>query len=291
MMPPFSVRSLDNSFVDAERLAALLDGRLSSADAAAVRQALSAADDDALAAYADAIAIAQELSAESTAVVPLRRRRWMIPAVAAAAIVVLIPILWQLRARQSAVHGPAQYAALVPAGVALPATDIWGATRGASVASGQAIAVRAGALVVDLGVALQRGAATTAIVSALADDLSPVSGATAVVANLRAIAAHGGAAAFSYEPLAASILTSVDSELGTAGAWLEAVRLTHAAGVTMLTERAPAAAVLAPLARRTDLSEQQRASIELLLALTGKTSRQSPEIHDAAESLLRRLGR
>ena len=77
--------------VDPERLAALLDGRLSDELAVAVRTQLAAADASVVSAYADAIAIAEELSGEIpriTGVVevitirtPPKRSKWRVAAV------------------------------------------------------------------------------------------------------------------------------------------------------------------------------------------------------------------
>lgn len=263
-----------------------------------MRALLATADDDTLGAYADAIAIAQEISAAEAADPRLddkphiqdislhRSRRWLVPALAAAAIVVIaIPVTQRLRSGPPATIGAAQYAALIPASADLRGSRIWGVNRGESTSTEPVMAIRAGALVVDLGLALQRGDSAAAIASAIADNLTGVSGAASVGTELRAAVARGGPAAADYARIAESVLAAVDRELATGGAWLEAARLHPAA----IVDQVSATATLEPLMRRKDLSEQQHASIRQFLTIVNGEPRQPAAIRDGAESLLREL--
>src|SRR3569833_2178062 len=82
------------SRIDPERLAALMEGKLSASEAAAVRAELAASDPELLAAFADAGAVASELGIinDAPAIRPASRRRsiygWSaLGALAAAALV------------------------------------------------------------------------------------------------------------------------------------------------------------------------------------------------------------
>jgi hypothetical protein len=153
------------SRVDAERLAALLDGRLGERERAEVLAEL-AASDEAYEAYADALAVARELEGErgASAVIPLdpRRARWrrggsrgLWVALAAAGLVGIAVLPW-LRSDRDAADSPTGVVAILTDRT-LPASwdgAPWATTRGAGdPRSDAARAARLGARLVDFELA------------------------------------------------------------------------------------------------------------------------------------------
>ncbi len=234
------LRDLD----EAERLAALLDGRL---DAAAHADVLSrlATDDEALAAHAEAAAVTRALEEEDAAagVTPLRSaaraaspfsgaRRWGAVAAVAAAVA-LAPLAWS-RMQPAGLQEPGALAErLAATGTALP-TDWdpspWGSTRSATDAmTPRARAIRIGARLVELELALRgqdpAAAGTAAQVATLLGELR---GAGPAVSRFRQIQERAGAPWPELEPLmeeasdAADLAGEDDVRLG---AWLQAARI------------------------------------------------------------------
>lgn len=231
----------------AERLAALLDGRL---DANAYAEVLSrlATDDEALADYAEAIAVKRALEEEDAAagLTPLRpaarapspfsgARRWG-AAAAVVAAVVLAPLAWH-RMQPPGLQAPGALAErLAPTGTAVPAgwdPSPWGSTRSASdPMTLRARAIRIGARLVELELALRGqdpGAARTAAQVALL--LGEVPGAGPAASIFRQIQERAGAPWTELEPLmaqgtdAAAVAGEDDVRLG---AWLQAARIAAA---------------------------------------------------------------
>ena len=224
---------MNETGIDPERLAALLDGRLSKAERAELVSRL-AASEQTLEAYADAAAVAGELQPG--------RRRWLPPvrwiAIAAAlAGLALAPWLWT-RARSGARDDPGRFVALLASRTgSLPAgldANPWGSVRGPDQAlTAGARAARLGARLVDLELAVQRrdtmAAAMAADIIALLDWV-PAAGP--VSAMYRDIGARAGAPPRELEPhlaraaRAAAALAGPD--LVQLGAWAEAARIAAA---------------------------------------------------------------
>jgi hypothetical protein len=232
-------------FEEAERLAALLDGRLG-AGAHAEAMALLATDDAALAAYAAAAAVTRELEEEDAAagVTPLRPaarrasplaggRRWGALAAVAAAVA-LAPLAWN-RMQPRGMDEPGALAErLAFAGTTVPANwdpSPWGSTRSAGdPLTPRARAVRIGARLVELELALRGrdpGAARLAAqVSSLVVELP---GSGPAISIFRQVQQRAGAPWSELEPLveqgseaAAALAGEDDVRLG---AWLQAARI------------------------------------------------------------------
>jgi hypothetical protein len=233
---------------EAERLAALLDGRL---DANAHAEVLSrlATDDEALAAYAEAAAVTRAHEEEDAAagVTPLRpaaraaspfpgARRWgAIAAVVAA--VALAPLAWN-RMQPAGLQAPGVLAErLATSGTALPAgwdPSPWGSTRSASdPMTPRARAIRIGARLVELELALRgQDPAAARIAAQVAILLGELPGSGLAAATFRPLQERAGAPWTELEPLmeeasdaAADMAGEEDVRLG---AWLQAGRIAAA---------------------------------------------------------------
>jgi len=235
--------------MDPERLAALLDGRLEGRARDEALAQLAASDDDALGAYADAVAVQRELDAEDAASVPAAsgakvlpfRRRWMPPAPLLALAAVLAAVAlgiggWWARGAADA-GDPGRYAALLrrPGVPAEWDAAPWAATRAVDgPLDPRARAVRLGARITDLQAsAAARDAAGTrqaaADVAALLDSL-PAAGAAAAVYD--EVGRRAGEPAAALEPVlerGRRTAARLAGEDGVAlGAWAEAARLAAA---------------------------------------------------------------
>jgi hypothetical protein len=222
----------DPQRIDPERLAALLDGKLSEHEAASVRAELASAGDDSIAAYADAVAIAAEMGTGATPVIELhqrRRFRWQIPATLAAAAVALIVVNNRLSSSRS--YAPAQFALALSASSNATIEPAWSVTRGADdqIASGVQ-AVRLGALLTDLEVTSARGdtAAVRAQTAALARVLESLPGGAPIASSYEAIATRAGAAiptSTERRDLGKSALDLVSPSDAAMGSVAEAIRI------------------------------------------------------------------
>lgn len=225
--------------IDPERLAALIDGRLGEAEAAAVRAQLADADADTLAAYADAVALAGELqgggvSASAGGVKPIAsvrtaRRRWLMPAiVAAAAGIVAVAVL---RPREDG-PSPINVAAGLPTG----ALDVpaWGSARSSHApVTDRGRAVRVGVLLVQYDLLSQRAdSAASGRAATIAALLDAIPAGAAAAARWHDIAegrtAHARATSADTE-LARSLVDSLFVQLGI---WLEGARTAAVVGQT-----------------------------------------------------------
>jgi hypothetical protein len=275
--------------VDAERIAALLDGRL---DARARTEVLAqlAASPEALDAFVDATVALRELSpddaqapggsarfaAQPTSGWGRRPGRWLALAAAIAGIAVA-PWAWQrLRAPEPDVG--VRFAVLLPTeqGGLPPAWDgrPWSVTRGAADAlTPEMRATRLGARLTDLDVAV-RGGDSSAAACAVADVGALLDGVPAgapVAALYRDVARHLAAAPSELQPLLARGATAAaqvaGEELVALGAWLEAGRLA-AARRDAAFFRAPASrAQLARARASSTLSDASRASVARIEAM------------------------
>lgn len=213
--------------IDPERLAALIDGRLSEADAAAVRAQLAHADADTLAAYADAVAIAGELApaaAPAPDVRPIASARsaawrWAAPAAGLLAAG-LVGVLVLRPSRGDSVVADVTRDLH---GVAL-APPAWTATRAIdSPITERGRAVRLGVLLVQHAL-LSRTAdrAATDRAREIAALLEGIPGGSAVAGEWRGGASVPRDAAARAESLA-------DPDFVRFGAWLESARTAAAA--------------------------------------------------------------
>lgn len=225
--------------IDPERLAALIDGRLGEADAAAMRVQLAEADADTLAAYADAVALAGELqergvSASGGEVQPIAsartaRRRWLMPAiVAAAAGIVAVAVLRSREDGASSIN--------VAAGLPRGALDVpaWGTARsGDAPVTDRGRAVRVGVLLVQYDLLARRADSAAAERAAMiAAQLDDVPAGSAAAARWREIARARTASERATAADAEVARSLVDSDFVQLGAWLEGARTAATAGQT-----------------------------------------------------------
>ncbi len=231
---------------DAERLAALLDGRLDERQRAEAVERLASSDDE-FEAFVDALAVTRELEAEEEAagVTPLRprarRRWWQRPGgqwAAIAAVLVglaLLPALWS-RSRDPGTDDPARFAAqLSPEDTGLPAgwnPSPWGTTRGpGDPLTPEARAVRLGALLTELEVVVRaRDTAAARVAARIVGLLEGVRGGALATAPYRELGGRAGEPPERLAPLleegregvAAAVADVEHLELG---AWAEAGRI------------------------------------------------------------------
>ena len=244
----------DPTRIDPERLAALLDGRLSPAEAAAVRAQLANADEDTLGAYADAIAIAGAQQGDAVpgdrakaTDVPIgtRRARWLYASglLAAAAIVAGV-LLSRSRSETNGLAGGyqvAMYVAALPPNVSSDTTPLWASTRGAGVALNErARSARIGVLLADLEIAARTNAPTGPIAAQIEQAIADIPGGSPVSLELRAMMTQNQA---HNEARRADIgdhaIALVDAVVAKSAAWLEVARVAARAGDTTFVKRSP----------------------------------------------------
>ena len=283
--------------LDPERLAALLDGRLNQGEADEVRSALASSSDDTTAAYADAVAIVSELAGEKMARVQEGRakpfRVWAWSTAFAAAAVILVTLT--LRPKRDVGGTPAEAASLIAqTAMTQPGLD-WSSTRGAtediSVASR---AARAGALLLDLEVAVRRGdlAVARQRSSAVVRLMDQVTGGAVVVAPYRGFALADSATPPSAEErkvVAGEVLQLVGTEIATAAVYLEALRIADPSGETKTLDELVSRASRAVAALRTDTDPATRAAADSFKVATQNHARSRGRIQQTASVLLRQL--
>jgi len=253
--------------IDPGRLAALIDGRLDPAEAAAIRAQLAGTDDDAVSVFADAVAIAD--TKEQVLPIARRRRGWT-ASLSAVAAVLLVAVLtrsrWHGESERDR-YSIAAYAAAVPPSAPLPETPVWSSSRGSSGAGTVARSVRLGALATDLRVAMARGdTAFQSIAGALAANIADVPGMGSLPQDIRT---------FSRDPTDSTRLQEAvaraaglgDSGFVSAGAWLEAARLASTVSDTAFFLRYPADRALASL--RKPSAEPPPGAVERVLQAGG----------------------
>jgi hypothetical protein len=220
---------------DAERIAALLDGRLDSRQRAEVLARLGESE-AAMDAFADAAAVLRETT-DSTIAHRASRPHWRVAALALAACVVaaivLVPVILSHSGQRS--RDPGRFAAVLLAdGIsAAPGWNgtPWSTTRGdGSPLTAEARASRIGARLVDLDLATGDTSASH-IANDIATLLDPLPASGPVVAIYRALAHPSGnvhqrdSLAALGRPAAAEIAGPSSVDLG---AWTEAARLAAA---------------------------------------------------------------
>jgi hypothetical protein len=282
--------------IDPEQLAALLDGRLSSA---ARRELLSrlAGSDQTLEAYADAAAVLNELRPG--------RPRWLAPTrwIAIAAMlagVALAPWLWT-RARSGDRDDPGRFVALLasPTG-GLPAgwnANPWGSVRGADEPlTPGARAARLGGRLVDLELAVQRRDTSAAAVAAdIGALLETIPAAGPVGAMYRDVGRRAGAGPQELKPLLARAGSAAANlagpDLVQLGAWAEAARIAAAAQDAGFFRARQSRATLARAAMLAGLTEPARAAIgRLQPALAAEGTPDWSALGRDLTELLRALG-
>lgn len=228
---------MTDPMTNAERLAALLDGRLDPQRRDELLGELAASEDD-FDAYADAVAITAELEGATPEVTPIhaapsRRRglapRWLALAAVLAGIA-LAPWLWTRFAADRGDLVAVEAGALPPGWDASP----WGTTRGAGdPLTPEARAVRLGVRVVDVELAV-RGLdpATAQLATETAMLLEGIPGAAPAASIYREVSRRAGEPAEALEPLLRDGREVVPQLAGEErvrlGAWIESARIAAA---------------------------------------------------------------
>lgn len=229
--------------IDAERLAALLDGRLDERDRADLLARLASSPDD-LEVFADAVAVMAELEerGEEKGIERLRppshaprwpARRWLALA-AVLGTVAVAPLLWT-RVRPPDIRDPARFVALLPGDrPGLPErwdSRPWPSTRSASgPLTEDARAARVGALLVDLELAVPvHDPAVSELSGEIATLLDEVPAAGPVAATFHEIARSADEPGARLQPLLdrerPEAVRLVGAEMAALGAWAEAGRI------------------------------------------------------------------
>jgi hypothetical protein len=233
-----------HSEIDTERLAALMDGKLSASEAAAVRAQLAGADPETIAAYADAVAIANELGLTApTAAEPRGARSacarrsftgWAVLGLAAAAVLAFIFVSGPRADAASA----ARLVASLPTTVTVPTTEAWPARRGANDDMPARVrAARLGASFVDFELAVRTTdtAAVRRSASSIVSLAEGLPGTAGITAQYRDIASgHGVALPHPGDPDRQKVNSAVARIAGqtyvNAGAAAEVVRAVASTG-------------------------------------------------------------
>lgn len=290
--------------LDPERLAALLDGRLSNAEAAVVRAQLASADDAALAMYADVVAVVSELdeqrAGEPARVIPMgqaRRMRWLGLPVALIAAGVLGVVFVKGYSGTPALTGsrrPVEYASALPSTVVLPGAPVWGVTRGAQQAvSETGRYVRLGALSTDMGVVLAHDdTASAAVAEAMASYLDEVPGAGSVASALRAAArATMPTRKQDLRRLAQQGIRFADEPFMRAGAWLEALRLAPANDGSAFLRQFPADNALGALLGQPGVGPAVKSELRRLISISNVVPADRAALTAGGLELLKELAR
>ncbi|CAN5213193.1 hypothetical protein BH09GEM1_BH09GEM1_14280 [soil metagenome] len=291
----------DSPHIEPERLAALLDGRLADADAALVRAELAQADDDSIAAYADAVALITA-DASLPKVIPIasaqKPRRWITPSLAAAAVLV-VAVLLARRPPSSGSHDVEGYrpsalaAALAPSAVA-PDDPGWSATRG----GGQGVSergrsVRIGALLTDLEIAAARGTPTKSQSAAIAALLEDLTGGSFVASSLRQLDSAGSteSSATRRHEAGRQAIGMIDARYADIGAWIEASRVAAGLKDSTFAVQWPAEATFGALLRDNTLEQGTRFAVDRFLVLYKQVPVDFTARRAALDDLLRFLAR
>lgn len=299
---------------DPERLAALLDERLSGAERDELLARLADSDED-LAVFGEAAAIQRELEAEdeaSASAVPdeLARRRAARPArgldrrwMAAAAVVAglaLLPLAW--RASQSGpVREPAQAVAMLedPAAGLPPGWEVrpWSDTRGGGNAADDALSVQLGAFMVDLEIAVRaRDADATQLLSdRIALSLSEASTSGTLAARyFSEITQSAGAPPAellpALEEASDAAAMAVDADRFALGAWMEAARFAAARRDAAFFREARTRRTLARAEELVEDDEEARTALAAIRASLDAESILWPELETGLNRLMRAVG-
>ncbi|HEU0016280.1 MAG TPA: hypothetical protein VFQ45_21555 [Longimicrobium sp.] len=298
---------MTNAEIDPERLAALLDGRLSGRDRDAVVEQL-AASEEMLAVYADAVAVsgAEEGNAARTGdpvrVTPLRvRRRWVPRAAALAAVLAgLVAAPWQWNRMRAAPPGPGRFAVLLErSGGGLPAdweSRPWSSTRGAGDGlSENARAARLGALQVDLRVAVAAGdrPAAELLLAQIQGHLDNMPSGGLAADPYRRLQSGEGEAAPLLKDGEQTVADLVPADWLRAGAWAEGASLAARRGDARYFRSAESRAALAAIGRLEGLPPDAASAAERLRRRSVSTADEGVDFAAArsdADALLGALG-
>ncbi|HEY0153709.1 MAG TPA: hypothetical protein VGB92_16995 [Longimicrobium sp.] len=313
---------------NAERLAALLDGRLDSHQRDELLTEIAASEDD-FGAYADAVAITAELEGAAPEVTPinavrevtpilvapevtptevapgvkpihaapLRRRglapRWLAIAAVLAGIA-LAPWLWTRFAADRGDLVTVEANALPSGWDASP----WGATRGAGdPLTPEARAVRLGARLVDVELAVRgRDPATAQLATETAMLLEGIPGAVPAASIYREVARRAGEPAERLDPLldrGREVVPQIAGEEGVKlGAWFESARIAAAARDDGFFASQATRSQLERMARDSSLDPSARDGVERIRAATVSSGDADwRSVQREATALLRLLGR
>jgi hypothetical protein len=312
---------------NAERLAALLDGRLDAHQRDELLTELAASEDD-FGAYADAVAITAELEGAAPEVTPINavrevtpisaepevtptevapgvtpihaapsRRRGLAPRWLAIAAVLggiaLAPWLWTRFAADRGLI--AVEADALPAGWdASP----WGATRGpGDPLTAEARAVRLGARLVDVELAVRgRDPATAQLATETAMLLEGIPGAAPAASIYREVARRAGEPAERLDPLldrGREVVPQIAGEEGVKlGAWFESARIAAAARDDGFFASRATRSQLERMARDSSLDPSARDGVERIRAATVSSGDADwNTVQREVTTLLRLLGR
>ncbi|MDB4916618.1 MAG: hypothetical protein JWM95_4262 [Gemmatimonadetes bacterium] len=268
-----------------ERLAALIEGRLSGADAAALRVELASADDDTLAAYGDAIAIAGDNSS-----IPALRSRftWRNGTLLAMAATIVVAVALQRRALPQADYQPQRLATVVGSQAARLDAPVWSAMRGGATSlSRTVISARAGALLMDLEIAqanIEAGA-----MQRLARELTALVGELpGGVVAATAYKAGGTLSPTDRRVAGEQVVRLLDGRIARAATYLEAARLATSSGDSLFFERQPPAPITS-LDADIALVPAARTALNALSALLAAHSHDASALNIAVTELLRAM--
>lgn len=319
---PSGASGAHDLMTEAERLAALMDGRLDPARRADVLARLAASDDDlavlvdaasALAASGESQAEAGDIPAVGAAgvrdaraardvrVLRFPRRRaltWV--ALAAAVVAVLLVPYALLHRRATSGSLPDAPALALATGVQLPPgwdANPWGATRGATEPlTAEARSVRIGARLSELALAVRaRDSSVARYAACIAALLDEVPAAAPIASMYRDIAQRPGADAGALQPLLergyAAVQRLPNAELIRLGAWLEAARAAAAAGDTTFFRAAATREITEGARASGALSPDARATLATIMTDAGAAPPDWRRVGTELTTLLGRLGR
>jgi hypothetical protein len=291
--------------IDPERIAALIDGRLSDTERAALLAKLDASP-EALEVYADAVAAlgddtggASHATGGGSPVVPRSRRpfRNYAPVIALAAVLLFaVALPFMRRTSGAALETPQTIAALLQpteeTATAWQRTP-WSELRGTSDAlSPRARGVRIGARIVDLAMLTRaRDTAATRVALQIASLLEGIPAGGVAASSYRALADQGAATATESDlRRAASFAEQVAGvdDVRT-GAWLEAARMAAVARNESFFASSSVRDAERTISSLTGLSSPARSALAEVTRLLAASARDWPAIERALSTLLREV--
>jgi hypothetical protein len=297
--------------IDPERLAALLDGRLPAAERRAVLDQL-AASEPAAEAYVDALAVLSELEPAQNADDPRARgiaserlrwrhppKRWLAIAALLAGVALAPSLITRLR--RSEQTDPSRVVALLAArNRGLPAgwdRGPWSSVRGADQPlTASARAVRLGALLVDLELAVRgHDAALADIARDISDLLEPVPASGPIAAMYRDLGQRAGVPSDDLIPLLRpagdAAVRLVGPQPAQLGAWVEAARIASVRSDTAFFRAGESRAVLAQAGNLSGLTDDAPEAVRRIqAALASERAPDWSALERDLTDLLRALG-
>lgn len=290
---------MNDPIIDPERLAALIDGKLGATERRALLSQLATADEQSLGTFADAVAVKGELENRSTTgesgggfVHP----RWMRPAwlAAAAAVVAAVGVgSYAWRTDRERADDPSRFVDFVEgARLESPAMHLW-TTRGGTAepsARSEALAVRIGACITDLGLAARAGdSVAREIVASIIRTLGEVDGSTSAIAKYRQVEAQLSAGTRPRDEqlrdAARSAALAAGRSATRAGAWVEAARVAAWRRERSFFTNAASRAVLDSIAR-VELPESAQDAVGRVRDTASEADPNWPALQGALRDLL-----